>query len=145
MIAPSASTLRSASLPRPLYIAVATVMGGGVLALSLMPFADDFIPRLLLFYFATVAAYGLMPYVRRGDIPLVAAWVVLLSELAPCITGQLLSPIKVTADILGVAMATPRMSAATLSGEISWPLTQGASSLSSTTQAATSGMSPRRT
>jgi hypothetical protein len=35
----------------------------------------------------------------------VAAWVVLLSELAPCITGQLISPIKVTADALGVAMA----------------------------------------
>jgi len=105
MIAPSASTLRSASLPRPLYIGAATIMGGGVLALSLMPFAESFIPRLLLFYFATVAAYGVMPYVRRGDIPLVAAWVVLLSELAPCITGQLLSPTKVSADILGVAMA----------------------------------------
>jgi hypothetical protein len=105
MIAPSASTLRSASLPRPLYVAVATIMGATVLALSLMPFADGFIPRLLLFYFATVAAYGMMPYVRRGDIPLVAAWVVLLSELAPCITGQLLSPVKVTADILGVGMA----------------------------------------
>ena len=105
MIAPSASTLRSASLPRPLYIAVATVMGAVVLAVSLMPFVEGFIPRLLLFYLGTVAAYGLMPYVRRGDIPLVAAWVVLLSELAPCITGQLLSPIKVTADILGVGMA----------------------------------------
>jgi hypothetical protein len=105
MIAPSASTLRSASLPRPLYVGVATIMGGCVLALSLMPFADGFIPRLLLFYFATVAAYGVMPYVRRGDIPLVAAWVVLLSELAPCITGQLLSPTKVGADILGVVMA----------------------------------------
>src|SRR5689334_17888068 len=105
MIAPSASTLRSASLPRPLYIAVGAVMGVVVLALSLSPLADGFVARLLLFYAATAAAYGMMPFVRRGDIPLVAAWVVLLSELAPCITGELISPTKVAADLLGVGMA----------------------------------------
>ncbi|WP_293904296.1 hypothetical protein [Phenylobacterium sp.] len=106
MIAPNASTLRAVSLPRPLYVGAATVMGAAVLALSLSSLADAFLVRLLLFYAGTAAAYGLMPFVRRGDVPLVAAWVVLISELAPCITGQLISPIKVTADILGVAMAT---------------------------------------
>ena len=105
MFAPAPSTLRAVSLPRHLYVAAATVMGALVLALSLSPLADSFMARLLLFYGATTAAYALMPFVRRGDIPLVAAWVVLLSELAPCIAGQLISPDKVTADALGVLMA----------------------------------------
>jgi hypothetical protein len=105
MIAPTASTLRAVSLPRPFYIGAASVMGIGVLALSLSPIADGFLVRLVLFYAGTAAAYALMPFVRRGDIPLVAAWVVLVSELAPCFTGQLLSPDKVAADLLGVAMA----------------------------------------
>lgn len=105
MFAPSASTLRSASLPRSMYVAVGTVMGVATLALSLTPWLDSFVARILLFYAATGGAYALMPYVRRGDVPLVAAWVVLLSELAPCITGQLISPAKVGADLLGVGMA----------------------------------------
>jgi hypothetical protein len=93
------------SLPRSLYVAAATAMGVVILALSLTPFAEPFIARLLLFYLGTLGAYALMPFVRRDDIPLVAAWVVLLSELAPCVAGQLISPIKVTADALGVLMA----------------------------------------
>lgn len=80
-------------------------MAAVMLALSLSPLTDAFIARLLLFYAGTAAAYALMPYVRRGDIPLVAAWVVLLAELAPCIAGHLISPIKVTADVAGVLMA----------------------------------------
>jgi hypothetical protein len=94
-----------AALPRTVYVPVGLALGAVVLGLSLTPLAEPFVVRLLLFYAATLAAYGLMPFVRRGDIPLVAAWVVLLSELAPCIGGQLISPEKVTADALGVAMA----------------------------------------
>ena len=105
MFAPTASTLRAVSLPRPLYVGTATVMGAAVLALSLSPLADGFLARVLLFYAGTLGAYGLMPFVRRADIPLVAAWVVLVSELAPCVFGQLISPIKVSADALGVLMA----------------------------------------
>jgi hypothetical protein len=106
MVMPSASTLRAASLPRPFYIGAATLMGLIVLGLSLSPVADDFLVRLVLFYAATAAAYALMPFIRRGDIPLVAAWVILVAELAPCFTGQLISPTKVAADGLGVLMAT---------------------------------------
>ena len=105
MNAPSASTLRAVSLPRPFYVGAATVMGAIVLALSLSAYAESFLPRALLFYAGTCAAYALLPFVRRGDIPLVAAWVVLLSELAPCVIGQLISPSKVTADVAGVMMA----------------------------------------
>ena len=92
-------------LRRPFYLPLAVVLGAVVLGLSLTPFAESFVPRLLLFYAGASVAYGLMPFVRRGDVPLVAAWVVLISELTPCVSGQLLSPDKVTADVLGVLMA----------------------------------------
>lgn len=93
-------------LPRTLYAPVGAVMAAAVLALSLSGLVDSFLARLMVFYAGTTLAYMLMPYVRRGDIPLVCAWVVLLAELAPCVAGQLISPIKVTADVLGVLMAT---------------------------------------
>ena len=100
------STLRgAASLPRSLYVAAAGVLGLVVLTLSLTPLAEPFLARMLLFYLGALGAYALMPFARRGDIPLLAAWVVLLSELAPCIGGQLISPEKVTADALGVLLA----------------------------------------
>jgi hypothetical protein len=93
-------------LPRTLYVPVGAAMGVVVLALSLTPLTELFLARMLVFYAATALAYGLMPFVRRGDVPLVAAWVVLVAELAPCVAGHLISPIKVTADVLGVLMAT---------------------------------------
>lgn len=98
-------TSRLPVLRRPFYLPLAFGLGVAVLGLSLLPGADAFIPRLLLFYAGTSLAYGLMPFVRRGDVPLVAAWVVLISELTPCFAGELMSPTKVTADILGVLMA----------------------------------------
>jgi hypothetical protein len=92
-------------LPRSMYVPVAAALGAAVLVLSLTPLAEPFLARLLLFYVGATAAYTLMPFARRGDIPLVAAWVVLLSELAPCIGGRLISPTHVAADIAGVLMA----------------------------------------
>lgn len=92
-------------VPRALYAPLGAAMGLAVLAVSLSPLADPFLVRVLLYWAATSIAYGLMPYVRRGDIPLVAAWVVLFSELAPCVMGELISPAKVAADVLGVSMA----------------------------------------
>lgn len=106
MIGQNVSIPALAALPRRHYVPVGLLLGGVVLALSLSPLTEDFVERVLLFYAGTSIAFGLMPFVRRGDIPLVAAWVVLLSELAPCVSGQLISPIKVTADALGVFMAT---------------------------------------
>lgn len=100
------SATGSPAPPRRLYALMGTAIGAVVLALSLTRLTDAFLARVLLFYAATSLAFGLMPYARRGDIPLVAAWVVLLSELAPCVAGNLISPLKVTADALGVVMAT---------------------------------------
>jgi hypothetical protein len=94
-----------APLKRPFYLPVAIALGAIVLGISLTPWAEPFLARLLLFYVGTSLAYGLMPFVRRGDVPLVAAWVVLLSELSPCIRGELMSPTNVAADALGVLMA----------------------------------------
>lgn len=93
-------------LRRPFYPPLAVALAGVVLGVSLTPFAQDFLPRLFVFYVGTSVAYALMPFVRRGDIPLVAAWVVLVAELTPCFSGELMSPVRVAADVLGVGMAS---------------------------------------
>lgn len=105
MLGQNVSIPTPTAMPRRLYAPMGMALGAAMLALSLSPPFEDFVERLLLFYAGTSLAYGLMPFVRRGDIPLVAAWVVLLSELAPCLSGQLISPVKVTADVLGILMA----------------------------------------
>eukprot|EP01041_Mallomonas_annulata_P023095 gene23095-43534_t len=101
----SAATPTALTLPRRLYKPVGLVIGAAVLALSMTSIGDTALGRLGLFYAATSLAYLLMPFARRGDIPLVAAWAILLSELAPCLGGQLLSPMNVLADAFGVMMA----------------------------------------
>jgi hypothetical protein len=105
MLTAPLSLLTFPVLRRPFYLPLAVMLAFTVLALSLTPAAEGFFARVVLFYGGVSLAYALMPYVRRGDIPLVAAWVVLASALAPCIHGELISPVKVTADVLGVAMA----------------------------------------
>ena len=105
MITQTTALLPTLSLPRRLYKPAGLVIGAVVLALSMTLIGDTTLGRLGLFYAATSLAYLLMPFARRTDIPLIAAWVVLLSELAPCLTGQLLSPINVLADTFGVVMA----------------------------------------
>lgn len=105
MIAHRIRAAAASPIPRPLYAPMGAAMALAVLAASLSPLADAFLVRVLVYWGATSIAYALMPYVRRGDIPLVAAWVVLLAELAPCIAGELISPAKVAADVLGVSMA----------------------------------------
>lgn len=93
------------ALPRRMYVPLGLALGAAVLGLSMTPLAEPFLARIFLFYIGTALAYTAMPYARRGDIPLVAAWVVLLSELAPCMGGRLISPTQVAADALGVLMA----------------------------------------
>ena len=105
MIGQNVSIPALTALPRRLYMPAGALLGAVTLAVSLSPLANGFIERMLLFYVGTSLAYAAMPFARRGDIPLVAAWVVLLSELAPCIGGDLMSPIKVAADALGVVLA----------------------------------------
>jgi hypothetical protein len=56
------------------------------------------------FYGVTAGAYGLLPFVRRGDIALVAIWVVLGVGVAPCFVGRELSASHMFADLAGVLM-----------------------------------------
>ena len=64
------------------------------------PFVD-----VLAFYGVTAGAYGLLPFVRRGDIAIVAMWVVLGVGVAPCFSGQELSPAHMFGGMAGVLMA----------------------------------------
>ena len=59
----------------------------------------------ITFYGVTAGAYGLLPYVRRGDIAVVAMWVVLGVGIAPCFVGQELSAPHMFADMAGVLLA----------------------------------------
>lgn len=92
-------------LPRRFYAPMGLVLGALVLGLSQTSMADPFLGRVFLFYAGTSLAYALLPLMRRGDIPLVAAWVVLFSALLPGFSGHLISARDVLADGLGVLMA----------------------------------------
>lgn len=98
--------LFNASAPRRVYPYAAAGIALITLTLSWMPALSEPLLRLVLFYSAMSLAYITMPLVRRGDIPLMASWVILISELTPCIFGQMLSPERVAADTFGVFMAT---------------------------------------
>ena len=91
---------------RPRHALPAAVISLAVVAVCLSGLADGVLARALVFYGAVSGAYATMPYVRRGDIPLVAMWVVMAVELAPLTLGRLISPATVAADTAGVLMAT---------------------------------------
>jgi hypothetical protein len=59
----------------------------------------------LTFYGVTAGAYGLLPFVRRGDVAIVALWMVLGVGVWPCFSGQEISAPHVFADLLGVLLA----------------------------------------
>ena len=65
----------------------------------------DSIPlHTLTFYGVTAGAYGLLPYLRRGDVAMVAIWLVLGVGVAPCFLGHELSAPHMFADLAGVLM-----------------------------------------
>jgi hypothetical protein len=67
--------------------------------------ADNVPAHVLTFYGVTAGAYVLLPFVRRGDIAMVAMWVVLGVGVAPCFLGHELSAAQMFADLGGVLMA----------------------------------------
>lgn len=67
--------------------------------------SDKPIVDVLTFYGVTIGAYGLLPFMRRGDIALVAMWVVLGVGVAPCFLGEELSAPHMFGGIAGVLMA----------------------------------------
>jgi hypothetical protein len=66
---------------------------------------DNVALHTLTFYGVTAGAYGLLPFVRRGDVAIVAMWLVLGMGLAPCFLGEEISAPHVFADLGGVLMA----------------------------------------
>lgn len=63
------------------------------------------VSRGLLFYVVTAAAYLALPFTRRGDIALVAMWLVLGVGIAPCVGGEEISASGIFTDMGGVLLA----------------------------------------
>jgi hypothetical protein len=78
-----------------------------VLPLSLRPsiLPHGMTTDAVIFYGVTAGAYGLLPFVRRGDIAMAAMWLVLAVGVAPCVEGRELSAQHMFADMAGVLMA----------------------------------------
>jgi hypothetical protein len=66
---------------------------------------DNQVVGAVIFYGVTAGAYGALPFVRRGDIAMVAMWLVLAVGVAPCVQGHELSASHMFADMAGVLMA----------------------------------------
>ena len=66
---------------------------------------DNIQVHTLAFYGLTAGAYVLLPFVRRGDIAVVAMWLVLAMGVAPCLAGQEISAPLMFADMAGVLMS----------------------------------------
>jgi hypothetical protein len=97
-------SLRMMRLVSALVVLVCAVLLVSPLSI-LSAIVPDSIPLYTLtFYGVTVGAYGLLPFVRRGDIAVVAMWVVLGVGIAPCFVGQELSAPHMFADMAGVLM-----------------------------------------
>lgn len=78
-----------------------------VLPMSLRPplLVGNLTADALIFYGVTAGAYGLLPFVRRGDVVMVAMWLVLGVGVAPCFLGQEISAARMFADMAGVLAA----------------------------------------
>ncbi|HEX3366682.1 hypothetical protein [Phenylobacterium sp.] len=75
------------------------------LSIRQMVLPGDLTVDAITFYGVTAGAYGLLPFVRRGDIAIVAMWVVLGVGIAPCFLGQEISASHMFADMAGVLLA----------------------------------------
>jgi hypothetical protein len=94
----------------PRLLTAIAVSAAAVSVVTLLTLQGDAIPYLvtvhtLTFYGLTAAAYVALPYMRRGDVLMVAMWLVLAAGVAPCIAGQEISAPRMFADMAGVIMA----------------------------------------
>jgi hypothetical protein len=100
----------AARLKMARFAAALIVLAGAVVVISPLSIRDAIFPdtvwaRGLLFYAVTAGAYMALPYVRRGDIAMVAMWLVLAVGIAPCFLGQELSAVHMFSDMGGVLLA----------------------------------------
>ena len=97
-------SLRMTRLAAALVVLVCAVVLVSPLSI-LAAFIPESVPlHVFSFYGVTVGAYGLLPFVRRGDIAVVAMWVVLGVGVAPCFVGQEVSAPHMFAGMAGVLM-----------------------------------------
>jgi hypothetical protein len=101
-LSPSLRWMRIASALLVLICAVVLIWS---LSVRNMEQGDSIPVRALTFYGLTAGAYILLPFVRRGDIAVVAMWVVLGVGIAPCFAGRELSAPQMFADMAGVLMS----------------------------------------
>ncbi|HZZ32319.1 MAG TPA: hypothetical protein VFE10_10030 [Phenylobacterium sp.] len=86
-------------------VLVCAIMLVSPLSIRNVVLPGDLTVEALTFYGVTAGAYGLLPFVRRGDIAIVAMWVVLGVGIAPCFLGQEISASHMFADMAGVLLA----------------------------------------
>ena len=104
-LAPAALQTRMIRVVSALVVLSCAVAVVAPLSLRAAVISDKPIVDLLAFYGVTCGGYGLLPFVRRGDVAMVAMWVVLGVGVAPCFTGQELSPAHMFGGMAGVLMA----------------------------------------
>lgn len=90
--------------------AALAVAGVAVALVSLLTFWSAALPNVITihwatFYAITAGGYAALPFVRRGDVLMVASWLVLAAGVAPCIAGEEISAPHMFADMAGVVTA----------------------------------------
>ena len=86
-------------------VAAAAVVAVGLVTLLGPGHQNAVTIHALTFYGVTAGAYAALPFARRGDVLLVAIWLVLAAGVGPCIAGQEISAPQMFADMAGVLLA----------------------------------------
>jgi len=94
----------------PRLASALAVAGAAVTVVGALSLRDASLPNALTFhwgafYAITAGSYFALPFVRRGDILMVAGWLVLVSGVGPCALGQEISAPNMFADMAGAATA----------------------------------------
>ena len=94
----------------PRLAAVLAVAGVAAAAVGILTLRGAALPSGITihwatFYIITAGGYAALPFVRRGDVLMVASWLVLAAGVAPCVAGQEISAPHMFADIAGVVTA----------------------------------------
>ena len=100
----------TASIRIPRLAAALAVAGAAATAVGLLTLRGAALPNVITvhwasFYVITAGGYAALPFVRRGDVLMVASWLVLAAGVAPCVAGQEISAPHMFADMAGVLAA----------------------------------------
>ena len=101
----AATTLRIPRLAAALAVAGGAVTRVGLLTLRGAAAPNSLTLHWATFYGVTAGSYAALPFIRRGDVLMVAGWLVLVAGVAPCATGQEISAPHMFADMAGVITA----------------------------------------